>query len=59
MFKYMGSIKPIAPKIFEVQIKYRIPSEYSFTQDNLGVSFSFGISTIITPDAAKAVATMP
>ena len=59
IFKYMGSINPIPPKIFEVQMKVLIPSEYAPTHDNLGVNFSFGINIMINPDAIKAVATMP
>lgn len=59
IFKYIGSINPIPPKIFEEQIKFLIPSEYASTHDNLGVNFSFGINIMINPDAIKAVATMP
>ena len=46
-------------EIFEEQMKYRILSEYDATHDNLGISFSFGISSISNPDTVKAMATMP
>ena len=44
IFKYMGSINPIPPKIFEVQMKVLIPSEYAPTHDNLGVNFSIPLN---------------
>lgn len=57
-FRYIGSIKPMAPAIFERQINNTISGEYSLSQDSFDANL-FLNKIMISPDNIKTVASMP
>ena len=59
MFSNIGNMSPIAPAIFDPQIKYLMLLEYSFTHDKRLANFSFGNSIISKPESVNTVAKMP